>query len=69
MYRLLENTRPARKQQTPARAATKKWQTGGKSVEGAVETTIGRNCWEASDQRRDTKRHSQEWRFVRLHTR
>ena len=31
-----------------------------------MEKTIGRNCWEASDQRRDTKRHLLKWRFVRL---
>jgi len=31
-----------------------------------VEKTIGRNCWEASDQRRDAKRHLLKWRFARL---
>jgi len=31
-----------------------------------VEITTGHNCWEASDQRRDTKRHSKKWRFVLL---
>ena len=66
MYRLLDKY-PASPQNSrhPARASTKEVvDRSGEPVEGAVEITTGRNCWEASDQRRDAKRHSKKWRFV-----
>ena len=65
MYRLLENIRPdrkragARQEQPP-----KKRQTGREAWIRRGGETTGRNCWEASDQRRDTKRHPKRWRFV-----
>ena len=67
MYRLLENIRPDRKRAgTRQEQPPKKRQTGrGAWIRRGGQTT-GRNCWEASDQRRDAKRHSKEWRFVRL---
>ena len=65
MYRLLENIRPDRKRAgTRQEQPPKKRQTGrGAWIRRGGQTT-GRNCWEASDQRRDTKRHPKRWRFV-----
>jgi hypothetical protein len=68
MYRLLENN-PARPQNSrhPARATAKRsGKPAGKPEEGAVEKPPAAICWEASDQRRDAKRHLKKWRFVRL---
>jgi hypothetical protein len=66
MYRLLENIRPDRKRAgTRQEQPPKKRETGREAWRRRGGTTTGRNCWEASDQRRDTKRHSKKWRFVR----
>ena len=67
MYRLLgEIPASPQKQQTPSKSNRQRSGNRlGKSVEGAVEITTAAICWEASDQRRDTKRHLKEWRFVR----
>ena len=67
MYRLLERFRPARKNsRRSTRAAIHEVADRSREpVEGAVEITTAHNCWEASDQRRDAKRHLKKWRFVR----
>lgn len=56
MYRLLERFRPARKkQQTLGKSSHQRVADRSREpVEGAVEITTAHNCWEASDQRRDT---------------
>jgi hypothetical protein len=62
MYRLLEQN-PASPQHSrhSARAAAKVAADRPLGAcEGAVETTAAENCWEASDQRRDAKRHFAE---------
>jgi hypothetical protein len=56
MYRLLERFRPARKNsRRSTRAAIHEVADRSREpVESAVEITTAHNCWEASDQRRDT---------------
>lgn len=67
MYRLLENIRPDRKRAGARQEhPPKKRQTGREAWIRRGGITTGRNCWEASDQRRDAKRRSKERRFVRL---
>jgi len=59
MYRLLENIRPARKTaDTRQEQPPQKWQTGWEVCRRRGGLNRRPYCWEASDQRRDTKRHS-----------
>ena len=66
MYRLLEIPASPQNSRRSARAAANEAaDRPGEPVEGAVDITTAQICWEASDQRRDTNRHSRGWRFVR----